>query len=110
MPRGELRTEGILIAPVTTAGVLVATARPGRATLVLQCDFVTGVACRLSWTYSANQLRGSVDLQPGEIAVFNGRDDEGKINGDLPWFGDVRGAGIGASAAVRGNDSWWINL
>lgn len=107
-PAKNLRTEVFPAAGIVgTTTVLVATARYNRAYLVVQCDFATGVPVNIGWRWNPNENANNVILQPGEIVVFNGRDDLGNINGDMPWFGEVDAVGVGGTAVVRGGDTWW---
>lgn len=104
----ELRTVLIPTAGVvTTTTSQVADARPNRAYLVLQCDFATGVPVNIGWRWDRRDNANNIVLQPGEVIVFNGRDEDGKVNGDMPWFGDVDAVGVGGTAVVRGGDVYW---
>lgn len=106
----ELRTEIIPAAGiVTTTTSLIASARANRAYFVVQCDFATGVPVNIGWRGLRGNNANNVVLQPGEIMILNGRDEDGNINGDMPWFGEIDAVGVGGTAVVRGGDTWWAD-
>ncbi len=82
--------------------VPVATARPYRDWIVVECDFATGFSMYVLWMdyqSPSGSVGGGIVLQPGESILFS--------RNEMHFDGYVSVLGFSGPASYRGGETYW---